>query len=409
MSIKGAVNNISWGTADTLFRVISSFIIGLMIAAHLGPESYGVLVLFMSIMGLYNTFTSFGMDQVLLKEWSLKNEENSYLFGSSLLIRSVLSSILLIPFLIFLYNSFNKTDLFLISLIVLFAQLPLAITIIRNLFISRFSGDIPAKASITSLFIGAILKICAVLFNSKVEVFLLILAFESLTLSLIYLWFYKRQQFTSTISFRLQTVYKILVESWPLFLSSLLFVSTLHVDKIIIWSILDNEKEFGIYGFSSRIYSIFHLLPGLILSSSMPLLVSSSQKDGPSWLLRCCLALIGLAILSVLLFLLFGEQIILLFVGGEFIDASSIIAILLINNIFISIISCWSYHNVIVKKSTDTLILNFIVATLSLAFIIYFTPIYGIIGTSWSIVIGHAFALFIIILFRWKIFFNAFF
>jgi O-antigen/teichoic acid export membrane protein len=399
MHLKGTFHNIQWGSIEASTRIFSSVLTGIVVAKYLGPTEFGTYVLVISYFGIFGGIASLGMDQVLLKRWSDSAQYDSVeVLGNALLARMIVSFSLIIPFIVFIYSTIHTLEILLVTVLGLFSQILFSISILKNYFIANMKGSIPAKVSLISISCGMIGKITGILFQLPLEFFILMLALEIGLNGLLFLLFFSKSSLWQSI-YKTSVSYSLdlIRESWPLFLSGLLFVANLHLDKIIIWNLIPDKNEFGVYGFASRIYSMFHLLPGLILSSSMPLLIKKDASNffTRNWIKLCGCFLVSLAILSSIFFFKFGDQVIEKIVGVEFVEASIIISVLMLNNVFVSIVSCWSYINVINNKSVETFWLNAFITVFSLIFLFLLVKTNGMLGAAFGILAGNALAVFV--------------
>ncbi len=91
--------NFAWLSGDKVIKLFLGLFIGLWVARYLEPSNFGILTFWLTLLGFFEVFASFGMQNVIVKQVvEAKNKDQILL--SAIILRTILSIIAGLLFLI---------------------------------------------------------------------------------------------------------------------------------------------------------------------------------------------------------------------------------------------------------------------------------------------------------------------
>ncbi len=92
-TLRRAFDNSSWLVCDQVLRMIAGLAVGIWMARYLGPERYGWLSYALAVVGLVSSFTSLGVNAVLVRELVKTPAETEAWMGTAFFIKSASASV----------------------------------------------------------------------------------------------------------------------------------------------------------------------------------------------------------------------------------------------------------------------------------------------------------------------------
>ena len=102
------VANTGWLLAERAVKMASLLLLGVLLARYLGPADFGLLSFAMSVAAIYASITTFGIDQLVVRELVKFPGRHSEILGAAFALRFG-GSLLLFPVLV-LFLVLNKYD-----------------------------------------------------------------------------------------------------------------------------------------------------------------------------------------------------------------------------------------------------------------------------------------------------------
>ncbi len=335
------LKNTSWLISEKLIRLVSIFVVGIIIARHLGPEKYGMLNYAISLVTLFSAVASLGLDSIVVRELVKKKRKQNELIGTSFYLKlmgavvvlGVLSIVLLImdkPPLINKMILIIASSLFLQSFYVIDFYL-------QSIVQSRFV----VYAKVISMTISVIVKLFLVYVNAPLIFFAIVFSFDILLISIGLLFFYKRN-FSETIgqwTFDKKTAKHLLSDSWPLILSGIVISIYMKIDQIMIKEMVSSSAN-GLYSAAVTISEAWYIIPMIVSSSLFPAIINAKQKGEHMYLKRLQHLydfLAGISLFVAIFISIFHEEIIHLLYGDDYKGAETILFIHIWSGIFVSL------------------------------------------------------------------------
>jgi len=383
--------NTSWLFAEKVLRMVIGLFVGVWVARYLGPEKYGLLSYAQSFVGLFTAIATLGLDGIVVRELVKDESRRDELLGTAFWLK-VIGGIGVLVFVTIAVN-FTSNDWYTNFIIFVIASGTVfqAFNVVDMYFQAKVMGKYIAYVSALSLFAGSLFRVYLIISEAPLVYFAWAVVFDSVVLALGYVYFYvfTKGSFRSFLHFRKSTAISLLKDSWPLIIASCSFVIFSNVDNIMIKEII-GEFYVGIYKSAYQLVTLWYFLPGLLLSSLMPSLVSS-HRDLALFnirILHLSTLLVWIAIFIFLIYNAFGKLIIEITYGQQFIEAVAVLNSLAAVNLLIFYNSMWNYWMMIENRTKRTLLFHLFTAFLNVVLNYFFIFKYGVIGASYALLMS---------------------
>lgn len=380
------ISNIYWAVVGKLFNLASSVLVGIFIARYLGPDKYGLMNYVISYVTLFTVISSFGLDNIEIRELSKKKELSRVIIGTALKIRLFLSiiTIALICISLIIFNSGLETNL--LILIYAFSIIFNSFIVFRNFFTALVLNKLVVKTEIFRSFIGSIIKVFLLILEVDLMWFILALVLDSVLLSSGYIYTYKKYFSSLRKLHYKKKIGRILIkESLPLLLSGVAIIIYQRIDQVIIKNLI-NTENLGYYSIANQFVEFVLFIPIVISQTMTPILVKSRINDDKlvyekkrQFFLDMTL---WVSILIAIILFISSGVIIRHIYGEQYIIAISTLKILSWKIIFVSFFL--SSGQIIIIESIQKLAMvrNLIGCVISITVNLILIPIWGIDGSA---------------------------
>lgn len=270
---------------ERIFRLINGLFIGVLIARHIGAESYGDFALILYLFTIFSQISNFGVDVIAVRDSTKLIKSNYVTFLSTGLVKFIAG--ITVFFGIISYSNLieNKISelLFLISFFFLFQFLETFGVVLQ----SREKFKSFAFARIISLVLSIALKIGGVITNQDIGYFILMIVVEFLLMYVFYFFailshrdFFNIYRNISFFSFPiiLTNAKKLVIECWPNIITLVCFLLYSRMDFIFANVFLVGGL-IGVYGLMIRIESALMSIFSTLFISNLPALSYRFGKD----------------------------------------------------------------------------------------------------------------------------------
>jgi len=294
-------------------RLVTNFLIFILIARLYGPESLGQFSLAFTIANISLVLADFGFDVLLTTEIA-KNKKNApeiiSNYFSIKIIFVVIAAITMIAIPIF--QSFSETSATLISLLSLYV----VFTSISNFIYAVFRGfekfEFETKISFITNFLLLVLLLTFGFLESSL--YYLILIFIAVRLLAVILNIKKSNSLVGT------NIFKIKFNNWKLILNNVLIFGFhflfgnlyFKIDTILL-GIWKGDTTVGIYQAAFKVLVLLLLLPDILSSSVLPVASRLFHTDKLKW------EELNMLISKILLLVSFGLFLIVFFLSDSII------------------------------------------------------------------------------------------
>jgi O-antigen/teichoic acid export membrane protein len=332
--------NTSWLFAEKILRMFLGLFVGIWVARYLGPERFGLFSYAQAFVGLFSAIATLGLNGIVIRELVKYPEKEKELLGTAFVLKvfgAVLTLVLLYISINFTSNnSYTNSFIFIIASAVIFQSF--------NIIDFHFQAKVMSKYIVYtnsfSLLLSSLLKIILILNNASLISFAWVVLFDSIVLSLGYLYWYFRVEenfFLFQVVFSFELAKSLLKDSWPLILSGIVIAIYMKTDQIMIKEMLGNEAV-GQYSAAVRLSEAWYFIPMIISSSLFPAILNAKKKSEELYYERLqklydLMVIIALSIAFPMTFL--SDWLINLLYGNAYQEASSVLMIHIWTGVFV--------------------------------------------------------------------------
>lgn len=385
--------NTSWTFFEKVLRIISALVVGVWVARYLGPEQLGILSYAQSIVALFLSFSTLGLDKILVRELVKKKTAKESLLGTAFLLQTIGSAVLLALLILSLNFIEGNPETRLIIIILGSVTFLQSFNVIGILFQSEVKGKFIALSGIAGLTFSVVAKIYLILTQAELIAFVYVIALENVISACVSLYYYSvRHGKISEWSFDSQLGFKLLKDSWPLLLNGVIVSIYMKIDQVMIKHFLDNEAV-GNYAAAVRLSEAWYFIPTVICASLFPAIVNAKSTNEHLYYSRLqrlydFMVYISVAIALPMSFL--SNWLTDFLYGAEYVAAGSVLAIHIWTGVFVFLgvsRGGWIINENLQRYSSfylgigmlSNVILNLIMI-----------PIFGVIGSALATLIAQS-------------------
>lgn len=318
---KIAKNSI-WMIIETVFQMIISLFVNIIVARYLGRSNYGIINYGLSFVNFCSGICTLGLNTITIKYLVKNKEKQGKTLGTCIAMRIITSflSVVLISILLFILKADDK-----IIRVVAFLQSISLIFDSFNTISLWYQYKLQSRTSAIISFIAYIFmaayKLLLVYFKKSVVWFgasNIVLSF--IIALLLYIVYRKQKNQKLSIDFKWGKV--LLGESYHFIISSLMVAIYAQTDKMMIGSMIDDIGAVGLYSVSITIMQLWSFLPTAIINSFKPPLLEIYNSNKIKYLIKLkqlYSIIIWLSIAYTTFIFIFGKYIVLILYGKDYI------------------------------------------------------------------------------------------
>ena len=277
------IQNLTWLLIDRAIALADAFLIGALVARHLGPDKVGVLAYAASIVAVMSTLATLGTDTVVVRQLIRLPEQRGKMIWSLAAARAAAAALLF--FIIaamaaaaFLARSLTGTEaavLILCSVPLLCSPLLLAKLLLDAALLAKWQ----VWAANAVLAVSALARCLLIYTDASVVAFAAVSAAAAVgsgILTAAVVW--KLKLLPPPRAPDLSVVKEFFKECWPLAISALSIGLYMNMDVVLLRLLKDAEAA-GIYSVATRLSSVWYFLPIVIATSCFPALAQVHAAD----------------------------------------------------------------------------------------------------------------------------------
>lgn len=379
------VRNLFWAVVGKVVNMLGALFVGILVARYLGPEQYGTMNYVICYVALFQVFAYFGLDDIEIREEAAHAEEAELVIGTAFVIKLLLAflSFALIALVVFMTKSdtYTRWIIILYSFSVFFNTLG----VIRNYFTSIVWNEYIVKTEITRTLIGAVLKLCLVLWHASLTWFIIATLFDAVLLSSGYFFAYKKKiGKVAQWRFNLEKAKFLLKQGFPLLLSGAAIVVYQRIDQLMIGDMID-KSSVGYFSVAVRFVEVFLFIPVILTQTIVPILVRIKNTDESRYMEKAQLfmniTVWGCIFLSVLISLIAYPLVTFTF-GEAYLPAVAVLQILSFKMIGMSLSQTSGQMIIIEKQQKYVVFRNIAGCVVCIGLNLILIPRYGICGSA---------------------------
>lgn len=402
--LKKILININWLFWDKIIQMAVALFVSVWIVRYLGPEQYGILSYAIAFVYLFSFISKLGLDSIVIREIiknPLKKEE---VMGTAFFLKLV-GGILAFVFstsAIYLLRPEDGLSLKIVAVLAL-GFIFQSSDVIDYWFQSRVESKFVVFSRNISSIISSLAKVFLIITNASLFFFAIAILLESVinSIGLIVLYIAKKEKILK-LKIKLQKAKTLLMDSWPLILSSVAVIIYMKIDQIMIGSMVGN-KSLGNYSAAVNLCEVWYFIPIIIVSSVFPAIIYTKKDNENLYLKRIQLLydfLVWVAILIAIPVSIFSQEIINFLYGSQYFQAGSILTVYVWAAVF-SFLGVASGSYLIAENLTRISFWRTVIGAIcNVVLNFLFIPKYGIVGSAVATFISFFIAVFSVGLFK---------
>jgi len=330
--------NTAWLMGEKVLRMFMGLFVGIWVARYLGPEQFGLLSYAQSFVFLFTAIATLGLDSIVVRELVKDNSQRNVLLGTAFTLK-LIGSLCILP-LLWLGVQFTSNDSYTNLLIFIIASGTIfqSFNVIDFYYQSSVLSKYVAFANTITLAISSIVKVVLILNEASLLAFAVVGVFDTVILALGLIYFYWQKTHHSLREWQFDKVVakRLLADSWPLILSSMVIIIQARIDQIMLKEMIGNQ-EVGYYSAGMRLIEAFGFIPVVLMQSLYPAIQNARSTSITLYhkrLLSFYRLNFALFLLVAIPLYLFAEAIVSLLYGEEFKRVGGILSLLSIRLFF---------------------------------------------------------------------------
>jgi len=395
-SLQQVIGNTGWLMADRTLRMGVGLFVSIWITRYLGPERFGLLSYATAFVALFSSVAVLGLDAIAVRNLVHDPSRRDEILGSAFalkLVGGIVAFTLPLAAIALLRPGDHLT------------RLLVAICAVGTLFQMFATADFWFQSQVQSRYAAyarsaANLVICAfkmvlILLQAPLAAFAWAaagdVALGSLGLLIAYrLSGHRARQWRATRNM----AGELLRDCWPLFLSEIVMLIYLRVDRVMIGQMSGN-LELGVYSVAAQLAEALFFIPLAVSSSVFPSVVEArggSQEYFEARLQQYynLMALLGYAVALPLTFL--SGWLVPLVFGTAYLKAGSMLVGLAWAGLFYNLMVARSYYLITMNWTRLHFVTDFLACLLNVTLNYLLIPRYGGMGAVIASIISYWFA-----------------
>lgn len=392
--------NTAWLMGEKVLRMFMGLFVGIWVARYLGPEQFGLLSYAQSFVFLFTAIATLGLDSIVVRELVKDNSQRNVLLGTAFTLK-LIGSLCILP-LLWLGVQFTSNDSYtnLLIFIVASGTIFQSFNVIDFYYQSSVLSKYVAFANTITLAISSIVKIVLILNEASLLAFAIVGVFDTviLALGLIYFYWQKTHHSLREWQFNKVVAKRLLADSWPLILSSVMISISMRVDQVMIKNML-SDTELGYYAAAVRVSEAWFFIPAIICGSIYPSIINSYKNSSKNsfnrrkMILYTSLTLVGIIVSAFVT--TFSDFIILSLFGSKYSSSIEVLKIVVWVGVIVCFGSAWSLVQVIMNRQKFMMLFEIMSVSLNVIFNYFLIKRYGLNGAAFSTILSVLVAYFL--------------
>lgn len=395
-NLKKIFGNSMWQIIEKILTMILSIVVTSVVARYLGTERYGLANYIISVVMLFTTFSTFGMEKIMINDIVDNKYSKENIIGTSFVIRVIGGIILIIISQVTLYILTNGDRLCqLLGIIMGTCMLFKAFEVIEYYLQSQMKLKIVSIIRFLTTIVTATAKILVVYFDFGVIGFTCTYLIDSIVAgALFFVWYKKKNKQKWKIS--KEYTKDLLSRCGYIAIAGLMTTIYMRIDQVMLGSMLASKTENGIYSAAVRIAEMWYFVPVAIIASFQPVIMKQKNEGNEKKYkkdmqkLYDFVSIIGLA--CGIAISLFGWLAIDILYGAEYAGAADVLLISVWAGLFATLGSARSVWLVAENKQKYTLIYTAIGCIINIILNSVLIPKIGAIGAAIATLVAQIIA-----------------
>jgi O-antigen/teichoic acid export membrane protein len=386
--------NLFWAVIGKVVNLLGSLFIGILVARYLGPEKYGLMNYVISYVSIFFIISSFGLDDIEIRELSKNPVKRESILGTAFRIRIIFAFITFVLILSTLFLFAVDRETFILVLIYSFAVFSSCFNVIRNYFTSVVENESVVKTEIFRTLFGALVKLVLLMVHAPLLLFMISIIFDTILIAGGYILSYQRKvgrirswKYDPTI------VSFLLKQALPLVLSGAAVIIYQRIDQVMIGSMLDNISV-GYFATAGKFLDIILFIPLVLTQTITPILVQKRERNLIEYEIakqRFVSLIVWFSIGLSLIVSISAHWLVLYTFGSKYLASVDTLEIMSWKTVGMALSASSGQIIIMEGKQRWAVFRNLIGVLICVSLNFLFIPLYGIIGSAWVTIITVAF------------------
>lgn len=369
------------GGGNTVLLAILGAVAIRLITFRVGPTNYGFFVIAMTFVGSVTLLTDLGITSITGRDIARSPSDAADVLGQNLGLRLVLSTVI-VPVLIVIGIALYRPSSLRWSIVLIAFSVPF--NALLNISLSYYVSSIRNYLTSGVLLLQQVIFVVGVviaLANGFGIVGCAVSNLIATAVSSLVSYYVVRREMPFKPLFNLRRWRGILVLSASLGAIQVINLLYLKADTLLL-SKMVSARAVGLYGVAYNFTNLILVIPGLIATSVLPLLATSSGERFTMLLRRMEHALAVLGVLSVMITLLFAHQAIEILSGHRYQGATVPLRLLALSCYFSFLGAALGYAAVSQNRHHRMIFVSALGLVLNVGLNLLLIPKYGIRGSA---------------------------
>jgi len=384
--------NTSWLLGERVLRMLVSLFVGIYVARYLGPERFGLLSYSLSFVWLFSSLSSFGLDDILVRELVKQPEQRNNLLGTVFWLK--VCGTIVMGTAIALVLKFKPEDqqTYWMIAIITFGFLFQATNVVDFYFQSQVQSKFAVHAQAFQLLLTSIFKIYLVWNQAELIWFAFALMLDQVVVAVLFLLVYHwKIEWFPFLSFTWIQAKKLMIDAWPLIFAGMVVSVYMKIDQVMLKEMLD-AKAVGVYAAAVKLCEAWYFVPTAVIASLFPAIITARKNSETLYeerVQKLYDLMVWVAVAVALPTTLFADWVILILYGADFQEAADVLKMYIWAGVFVSLgvaSSKWLIAENLERYSFYSTLLG---AILNIVCNFYLIPIYGIRGAALATLISY--------------------
>jgi PST family polysaccharide transporter len=394
--LRRVLSNTVWMYADRILRMTVGLLVGVWLARYLGPHAYGQFSYAVALVALFGALSTLGLDRVLVRDLVGASTARHELLGSALVLR-LLGSAVAMSAAVLCVRALRPDDVTTQQLVVVVAagMFVQALDILEFWFESRLESRYTVVAKGAAFLAATAAKIALILIGATVIAFawssLLEVVLAAVGLVVAYRISGERfARWRASVSCALA----LLKPALPLVFAGIAVSTYMKIDQIMLGEMLGDEAV-GAYSAAVHLCEATYFVPGVLVASLFPVIVSSRASNKQLFLARMQRLFDLMVVFGIGLALplsLLSPYIIQILYGDAFSAASGVLAIYAWAAIFVFLGVASSSYLLVENLTIVSLYRTTLGAVTNVGLNLLLIPRFGITGAAYATLISYGVA-----------------
>ncbi|MCM1503797.1 MAG: flippase [Muribaculum sp.] len=394
------LSNVGWAFAGKIVSLTSVLIVGILVARYLGPAQYGLLNYVISYVAIFTIVSNFGLDDIEVREMSKSAQNCNDILWTSTRLRLCLASITYLLIIITTQiHHYDNPETLAFILVYGLTVFPSCLNSIRNYFTAQLLNKNIVKAEIVRTIVCSLLKIVLLLIKAPLIWFIITSAMDIFVVcGGYYVSLKMHNKELCKYSYNHKLTKFLLIEAFPLMLSSSAIIIYQKIDQVMIGDMID-EASVGFFATAGRFADLVIFIPIVICQTLTPILVKvKSDKTATEyelWQRKFVGTILWSSIIIALIMSLSASLVIKLTFGQAYLASIPILQIMAWKAVGTALATSSGQLIIIDRKQKWTVVRNIIGCVVCITANLIIIPVYGAVGSAITTVITVIFAGFI--------------